>query len=113
MSVRKRTQVAEVVAGQAEHGAGARDEQVEGAVVREVVPDLAGVVTAFTVEVGDEHVRRGRLLAGLDLGFGLRPHFAADFGVFEAEGEDRPMGRAVRVARLPIVDARGVKVLDK
>lgn len=113
MSVGKRAEVAEVVAGQAQHGAGAGHEQVEGAVVREVVPDLAGVVTTFAVEIGDEHVRRGGLFAGLDLGFGLRPHLAAELGVFEAEGEDRPMGRAVRVARLPVVDARGVKVLDE
>lgn len=106
MSVGKRAKLAEVVAGQAQHGAGARHEQVEGAVVREIVTDLAGVVTAFAVEIGDEHVRGGGLLACLDLGFGLRPHLAAEFRIFEAEGKDRPLGRAMRVARLPIVDGR-------
>lgn len=112
MSVRQRTQVAEVVTGQAEHGAGARYEQVEGAVVREVISDEAGVIAALAVEVGDEHVRWGWLFAGLDLGLGLRPHLAAEIGVLEAEGEDRPVGGAVGVARFPIVDTHSVKVLD-
>ena len=112
MSVRKRAEVAKIVAGQAEHGAGARHEEVEGAVVREVISDEAGVIAALAVEVGDEHVRRGRLLTGLDLGFGLRPHLAAEIGVLEAEGEDRPVGGAMRVARFAIVDTHSVKVLD-
>ena len=112
MSVGQRAQLTEIVAGQAEDRAGARHEQVEGAVIREVVPDEAGVVAAFAVEIGDEHLRGHLGFAGLDLGFRLRRHLTAKLGVFEAEGEDRPVGGAMRVARFPIIDARGIKVFD-